>query len=51
MRRLDAIGLPVEVSGWDSDGQFFAEHCMLETNESGSKTILLRRGVVSRLTA
>jgi hypothetical protein len=48
MRKLDAIGLPVEVSGWDSDGQFFAEHCMLETNESGSKTILLRRGVLSR---
>lgn len=48
MRKLKVIGLPVEVSGWDREGQFCIEHCVLDTNESGSKTILLRRSVLSR---
>jgi hypothetical protein len=48
MRKLNGIGLPVEVSGGDTEGQFFAEHCVLETNESGRKAILPRRSVLSR---
>jgi hypothetical protein len=47
MRKLDVSGLPVEVSGWDSEGQFFVEHCTLETTETGHNTIVMRCGVLS----
>lgn len=38
MQKSELIGLRVEVSGWDAEGQFFVEHSALGSPESGQKT-------------
>ena len=48
MQTSDLINLPVEVSGWDSEGRFFVEHSTLDSTELGQKTLLLRHAVQSR---
>lgn len=45
---LESISLPVEVSGWDTQGNFFLEHSTLDCTESGSKMLALRRSVDGR---
>jgi hypothetical protein len=42
---LESISLPVEVSGWDTQGSFFVEHSTLDCTEGGSKVLALRRSV------
>lgn len=48
MQKSELIGLPVEVSGWDTEGRFFVEHSALDSTESGQKTLLLRHAVHAR---
>jgi hypothetical protein len=36
---------PVEVSGWDTEHNFFVEKTTLEWSEAGGRTILLRRRI------
>ena len=44
----ESISLPVEVSGWDTQGIFFIEHSTLDCTESGCKVLALRRTVSDR---
>ena len=46
--KLESISLPVEVSGWDTQGRFFVEHSTLDCTESGSKVLALRCSVSGR---
>ena len=46
--KLESIGLPVEVSGWDTQGSFFVEHSTLDCTESGCKVLALRCSVSGR---
>ena len=42
---LDARNLPAEVSGWDSDENFFVEKTGLYWNREGRHEIVVHRGV------
>jgi hypothetical protein len=48
MRRSHSICLPVKFSGWDAEGGFFVELCVLDATELGLKTLLLRHLIQTR---
>jgi hypothetical protein len=48
MQKVDLLGLPVEVSGWDAEGRFFIEYSTLDSTGLGQKTLLLRHEVQTR---
>jgi len=41
----NTLCLPIEVSGWDAEKQFFVEKAELDWSETGRKTALLRHRI------
>jgi len=48
MQRSHSICLPVECPGWDAEGRFLVELCVLDATELGLKTLLLRHAIQTR---